>query len=283
MSCGYCAIAVAMSGVHLAAHGLASPATHGAAGDLSTADLVFGVFNALGSVAFTFGGRGWKGEGGGGYGGGDFRGAGMQAACTGQCLCTLACWLLSFPTDTLTPSHPRTLPHTHLHPTGQAVLPEIQATLARPPATAPTMMRGVGLSYVLVVVAYFGVAASGFAAFGAQVSSGAWGGGRFSSNTATNLPYVSWRSPTASVFKYLPAHPPAHPSRPACCLLPADVLLNIKQPAVVMHAANLMVVAHVAAAWQVRCGGCDGGRWGGGTAAAGGTARRGAAGRDVCS
>jgi hypothetical protein len=34
--------------------------------------------------------------------------------------------------------------------------------------------------------------------------------------------------------------------------LAADVLLNFKQPAGVMAAANLMVVVHVAAAWQVR-------------------------------
>jgi hypothetical protein len=53
------------------------------------------------------------------------------------------------------------------------VLPEIQATLARPPATAQTMMQGVGLSYVIVILAYFGVAISGYAAFGAAVSSGA--------------------------------------------------------------------------------------------------------------
>ena len=52
------------------------------------------------------------------------------------------------------------------------MLPEIQATLARPPATAQTMMRGVGLSYVIVILAYYGVAVSGYAAFGAAVSSG---------------------------------------------------------------------------------------------------------------
>lgn len=52
------------------------------------------------------------------------------------------------------------------------MLPEIQATLARPPATLQTMMRGVGLSYVVVILAYYGVAISGYAAFGAGVSSG---------------------------------------------------------------------------------------------------------------
>lgn len=43
------------------------------------------------------------------------------------------------------------------------------------------------------------------------------------------------------------------PCRPAILLL-ADVLLNIKEPAGVMAAANLFVVLHVAAAWQVSAG-----------------------------
>ena len=76
MSCGYCGIAVVQSGLHVARHGPAQRWTHD---ELSAADKVFGVFNALGGVAFTFG--------------------------------------------------------------GQAVLPEIQATLARPPSTEQTMMR----------------------------------------------------------------------------------------------------------------------------------------------
>lgn len=53
------------------------------------------------------------------------------------------------------------------------MLPEIQATLARPPPTVTTMMRGIGLSYVVVIAAYYGVAVAGYAAFGADVSSGA--------------------------------------------------------------------------------------------------------------
>jgi hypothetical protein len=35
------------------------------------------------------------------------------------------------------------------------------------------MMRGLGLSYVVVIAAYYGVAVAGYAAFGADVSSGA--------------------------------------------------------------------------------------------------------------
>ncbi|PRW51175.1 Lysine histidine transporter 1 [Chlorella sorokiniana] len=139
MSCGYCSIAIVMSSLHAAKHG---PATQWRHEGISQADRVFSVFNALGSVAFTFG--------------------------------------------------------------GQAVLPEIQATLARPSreqSTAPTMMKGIWISYVVVIIAYYGTAICGYAAFGATVSS--------------------------------------------------DVLLNIKEPAGVMAAANLFVVLHVAAAWQV--------------------------------
>ncbi|KAI3427219.1 hypothetical protein D9Q98_007154 [Chlorella vulgaris] len=136
MSCGYCTIAVVLSSMQASRDGAAP---HELPSELSTADRVFGVFNALGGVAFTFG--------------------------------------------------------------GQAVLPEIQATLARPPATVHTMMRGLGISYVVVILAYYGVAISGYAAFGGGVSS--------------------------------------------------DVLLNIKEPVALIAAANLMVVLHVAAAWQV--------------------------------
>ena len=56
MSCGYCAIAVVMSSLKVASDGPASGADYLHTG-LSTADKVCGVFNSLGSVAFTFGGR----------------------------------------------------------------------------------------------------------------------------------------------------------------------------------------------------------------------------------
>lgn len=46
-------------------------------------------------------------------------------------------------------------------------------------------------------------------------------------------------------FNEPPHDPSAHGSRPA------DVLLNIKEPVALIAAANLMVVLHVAAAWQV--------------------------------
>ena len=64
MSCGYCAIAVVMSSLKAATDGPASGDDYRHTG-LSTADTVFGVFNSLGSVAFTFGG----GQMGGGEGG----------------------------------------------------------------------------------------------------------------------------------------------------------------------------------------------------------------------
>ena len=105
----------------------------------STADKVFGIFNALGSVAFTFG--------------------------------------------------------------GQVVVPEIQATLATPPKSSQSMMKGVGVAYVVVVLAYFSVAISGYAAFGTTVQ--------------------------------------------------PDVLLSIQHPPVLVDVANLMVVIHVAAGYQV--------------------------------
>lgn len=50
--------------------------------------------------------------------------------------------------------------------------PPLQATLARPPPTQRTMMRAVALSYVVVIGAYYSVACTGYAAFGAGVSSG---------------------------------------------------------------------------------------------------------------
>ncbi len=67
------------------------------------------------------------------------------------------------------------------------MLPEIQATLARPPSTLQTMMRGVGLSYVVVILAYYGVAITGYAAFGAGVSSGEFGAGCWSSWLSVSL------------------------------------------------------------------------------------------------
>ena len=84
---------------------------------------------------------------------------------------------------------------------GQVCTPEIQATLARPPKTYISMMKGVSVAYVVVIFAYFSVAIAGYAAFGATV-------------------------------------------RP-------DVLLSIKHPAALIDAANLMVVLHVAAGYQI--------------------------------
>ncbi len=84
---------------------------------------------------------------------------------------------------------------------GQVVLPEIQATLARPPPTPRAMMRGVAAAYVVVAAAYYSVAISGYLAFGAAVQ--------------------------------------------------PDVLLSLSEPAAAVAAANLMVVLHVAAAYQV--------------------------------
>ena len=105
----------------------------------STADVVFGVMNALGSVAFTFG--------------------------------------------------------------GQAVVPEIQATLATPPRSPLSMMKAVGVSYVLVFVLYYSVAITGYAAFGSSVE--------------------------------------------------PDILLSIKKPGWLVDIADMMVVFHVAAGYQV--------------------------------
>lgn len=54
MSIGYTSIAVVMSAIHIAGGGQhAQPAPRPA----STASTIFGVFNALGGVAFTFGGQ----------------------------------------------------------------------------------------------------------------------------------------------------------------------------------------------------------------------------------
>ena len=149
MSVGYCliaaggSIAVAVGGQGKSDEGAMapSPATNGMveASTESTADVVFGVMNALGSVAFTFG--------------------------------------------------------------GQAVVPEIQATLATPPRSPLSMMKAVGVSYVLVFLLYYSVAITGYAAFGSAVE--------------------------------------------------PDILLSIKKPGWLVDIADMMVVFHVAAGYQV--------------------------------
>lgn len=136
MSVGYCTIAAAASTAVAVESTTPPPTTRP---EESTADYIFGVLNALGGIAFTFG--------------------------------------------------------------GQAVLPEIQATLARPPKTHTSMMKGIAVAYVVVILAYFSVAIAGYAAFGATV-------------------------------------------RP-------DVLLSISHPVPLIDAANLMVVFHVAAGYQI--------------------------------
>jgi hypothetical protein len=103
-SIGYCAIAAGAS----ASYAASNPSPPRERVDASAADEIFGILNALGGIAFTFG--------------------------------------------------------------GQAVLPEIQATLASPPPTFRSMMYGVGASYVIVVSAYFSVAIAGYAAFGGAVA-----------------------------------------------------------------------------------------------------------------
>jgi amino acid permease len=136
MSVGYCCIAAAASTAAAINSPMPPPMTRP---NESEADHFFGVLNALGGIAFTFG--------------------------------------------------------------GQAVLPEIQATLARPPKTYTSMMKGIAVAYVVVILAYFSVAISGYAAYGATV-------------------------------------------RP-------DVLLSISHPVPLIDAANLMVVLHVAAGYQI--------------------------------
>jgi amino acid permease len=136
MSVGYCTIAAAASTA--AAIGNTTPPLK-TRPEESQADHIFGVLNALGGIAFTFG--------------------------------------------------------------GQAVLPEIQATLARPPKTHSSMMKGIAVAYVVVILAYFSVAIAGYAAYGAEV-------------------------------------------RP-------DVLLSISHPVPLVNAANMMVVFHVAAGYQI--------------------------------
>ena len=84
---------------------------------------------------------------------------------------------------------------------GQAVLPEIQATLARPPSTATSMMKGISVSYIIVIIAYYSVAIAGYAAYGTSVKE--------------------------------------------------DVLLSITDPSWLVQLADMMVVIHVAAGYQV--------------------------------
>ena len=135
MSIGYCAIA---AGASVAAAVRGDEPVENRVNE-STADKVFGVLNALGGVAFTFG--------------------------------------------------------------GQAVLPEIQATLGRPPRSPLSMMKGIGVAYVVVISTYFSVAISGYAAYGTNVE--------------------------------------------------PDVLLSISKPQVLVDVADIMVVLHVAAGYQV--------------------------------
>jgi len=138
MSIGYCTIA---AGGSIAAAVQGTDDVDGAMTNTtsSTADDVFGVMNALGSVAFTFG--------------------------------------------------------------GQAVVPEIQATLAVPPRSSLSMMKAIGVSYIVVFLTYYSVGISGYAAFGAAVE--------------------------------------------------PDILLSIKKPQVLVDIADVMVVLHVAAGYQV--------------------------------
>lgn len=84
---------------------------------------------------------------------------------------------------------------------GQAVLPEIQATLARPPRSPVSMMKAIAVAYAVVISAYYSVAIAGYAAYGTSVE--------------------------------------------------PDVLLSIRKPQVLVDVADIMVVLHVAAGYQV--------------------------------
>ena len=77
-----------------------------------------------------------------------------------------------------------------------------QATLAAPPPVLQSMMAGVYAAYLVTVAAYFGVAITGYAAFGNAVN--------------------------------------------------ADVLLSVHRPVWLIRLANLFVVVHLAASYQVR-------------------------------
>lgn len=145
MSIGYCtiaaggSIAAALSDEDYAVVGNTTDVQNNSSSSSSTADNVFGIMNALGSVAFTFG--------------------------------------------------------------GQAVVPEIQATLATPPRSPLSMMKAIGASYIVVFFTYYSVGISGYAAFGSNVE--------------------------------------------------PDILLSIKKPQILVDIADLMVVFHVAAGYQV--------------------------------
>jgi amino acid permease len=144
MSIGYCTIAAGGSiaaavGDEDYANGSTNSTDISTGSSSSTADNVFGIMNALGSVAFTFG--------------------------------------------------------------GQAVVPEIQATLATPPRSPLSMMKAIGASYIVVFFTYYSVGISGYAAFGSNVE--------------------------------------------------PDILLSIKKPQILVDIADLMVVIHVAAGYQV--------------------------------
>lgn len=78
----------------------------------------------------------------------------------------------------------------------------LQATLAAPPPVLQSMMAGVYAAYLVTVAAYFGVAVTGYAAFGNVVN--------------------------------------------------ADVLLSVQRPVWLIRLANLFVVVHLAASYQVR-------------------------------
>lgn len=144
MSIGYCTIAACGSiAAAVGDEDYANDSTNSTdistGSSSSTADNVFGIMNALGSVAFTFG--------------------------------------------------------------GQAVVPEIQATLATPPRSPLSMMKAIGASYIVVFFTYYSVGISGYAAFGSNVE--------------------------------------------------PDILLSIKKPQILVDIADLMVVIHVAAGYQV--------------------------------
>lgn len=146
MSIGYCTIAAGGSIAVALDDGVDNSMTNSTDTDGvhtdssgSTADTVFGIMNALGSVAFTFG--------------------------------------------------------------GQAVVPEIQATLATPPRSPVSMMKAIGASYIVVFFTYYSVGISGYAAFGSSVE--------------------------------------------------PDILLSIKRPHILVDIADVMVVVHVAAGYQV--------------------------------
>ena len=293
MSCGYCSIAIAMSGAHAAAHGPSTDLRHEG---LSTADRVFGVFNALGGVAFTFGGgcgcgcvgvvvcgavvcEVWWAQG---LQWGGVR-ARRRAACMPAGCLAAACYVIVYKhVCRLTPSgcagpalltpcgsscaHPAPPPDPASLPC--ALLPRRPGCAARDPShPGPAAAHGAdddaGPHPVVCsrhpgllwggrdgVCSLWGGRGRRWVAVGGRGRVG-WGG-------------VGWgpmpwppaglsRSHSPKRTNACTPHPrPSPPWRP----LPArarhaDVLLNLKEPAGLMAAANLMVVLHVAAAWQV--------------------------------